>query len=169
MKKWAVSLSCLLLVPLTAFADTGFVYKGDLNGDGIEDSIQSGPSGLFGNAGGPCVVSVSVSPKEYKKGMVDCSSWGFLLERSTNKLWPARYWSYMRHGGGQGSIGATTLDGKFTTQYITLYDMMGAEADTLGKAILKVVNEKAELIKFDQVDNYTPPEQPCGAQWGKSC
>lgn len=169
MKNWAAGLSCLLLVPLTAFAETGFVYKGDLNGDGIEDFIQSGPSDLFGNAGGPCVVSVSVSPKEHKKGLVECNPWGFLHEKSNDKMRPSRYWNYWRYGGGVGSISVTTLDGNFKTQAISLYDVFGSEDDTLGNAILKAVKEKTQLIRFEQVVNYTPPKQPCGAEWGKGC
>jgi len=163
MKYWTTSLAFLLLVPSTLLADTGFMYKGDLNGDGIEDLIQSGPSQFFGQAGGPCVISVSVAPKKYKKGLVSCSPWGFSLEKSKNKMWPSRYWSYWRHTLGEGSFTATTLDGQFTVQTITLYDTVSDDA--LGKAI----NDRTQLIKFEQVDNYVPPEHPCGAPWGKGC
>jgi hypothetical protein len=169
MKKYLASLLFLLLFPLIVFAETGFVYEGDLNGDGIDDYIQSGPRELFGNAGGPCVISVSVSPREHKKGLVNCSPAGFLLEKSANKMWPSRYWNYWWLGGGAGSITATTLDGRFATESIVLYGMMGEEIDTLGKAILKAVRDKAQLLRFKQVENYTPPEQPCGDQWGKVC
>lgn len=168
MTKRLASILFVFLVPFSVFAETGFVYKGDLNGDGIDDHIQSGPQDLFGNAGGPCVVTVSVSPTEHKKGIVSCGPGGILLEKSINKMWPSRLWDYGRISAGEGTIMTITLDGKFTTEHITLYSMAHGD-DSIGIAILKAVRGKAQFIKFDQVENYAPPENPCGVQWGKSC
>ena len=159
-------LACLLFIfciPGLLFADTGFEYKGDLNDDGIDDLIQSGPSSLFGNAGGPCIMSLSISSTDNKKGEIHCHPAGFWFEKGGTKWQPNRIWGYSRNGGSEGSLCNTSLDGKFTLQCITLY-MTG-----MGSGTLKSVSENARLIKYKHIENYTPPETICGLQWGKGC
>jgi hypothetical protein len=100
-------------MPFNLFADTGFTYTGDLNGDGLDDFIKSGPSSLFGKGGGPCVLSVSVSKNKYKKEVITCTQSGLILEQSTNKYQPSRLWLYSSFTAGEGSLSTVTLDGNF--------------------------------------------------------
>lgn len=166
-KKMKIFFMVILMmsIPHKLFAETGFGFSGDLNGDGIDDQIQSGPSSLFGNAGGPCVLTVSVSVGESNKKIVNCNRAGMILEKSDYKFIPSRLWNYGRHSAGEGTVSAVVLDGSFKTEYLTLY--IGGE-DSIGSSILAAL-KKGVPIKFQQLDNYTPPQTPCGLEWGKGC
>ncbi|MDH5444381.1 MAG: hypothetical protein OEY52_02425 [Gammaproteobacteria bacterium] len=166
MKKFIIILSLLFLSPLTALAETGFIYRGDLNGDGVDDSIQSGPRSLFGKSGGPCVITLSTAQKKALKALINCRPDGFILEKSENKYMPSRYWGYWNHGGGEATVTAITLDGKFKRQSLDLYGTVGNKQN-LSNAILVAIKTHTQHIKFKPVENYTPPEHPCGDEWGK--
>jgi len=76
----------LLLFPAISIADYGFTYKGDINGDNLEDYIYSGSSSLFGNGGGPCLIKVSTK-KGYKEKVVHCNRSGIFLDPAKNVSW----------------------------------------------------------------------------------
>ena len=163
-----ISLLMIFLFSLSAYSDTGFYFNGDLNGDGIDDSIQSGPSEMFGSGGGPCVLTVSILNGASKKEIISCHISGIILEESTDKFKPSRLWQYSRFNPGEGSISSITLDGDFKVQSMTLY-LDTTSVEGIGTGILKAIKEKGRLIKFEQDEDYVPPDNPCGVQWGKGC
>jgi len=89
-----MKIALLLLIPFNLYAETCFTYIGDLNCDGVNHHIQTGPSSLFGNGGGPCVLTVSTPSGTIKKQVISCGRTGIYLERSLNKYKPSRLWHY---------------------------------------------------------------------------
>jgi len=157
----------LLFISTNSFADYGFTYKGDLNGDGIDDYIYSGPSSLFGNGGGPCLIKVSVTIK-YKQKIIHCGNREGMLVDFGNDWKPARLWIYARINVGEGVISTITLDGEFKSEGMTVYPGHSGSPESIDSLILKAIQDKGKYIKFEQVENnYTPPELSC--EWGKDC
>ena len=166
MMKFTVAL--LLLFPMQSVADYGFTYQGDLNGDGVDDYIYSGPSGQFGNGGGPCLIKVSIAADEYKQKVVHCGNSEGLILDPGSKYKPARIWGYSHFTAGTGSIYTLTLDGEFIQQTLWVYPGATGDSENIDSQILKVITEKGQLIKFEQIENnYMPPELDC--EWGKDC
>ena len=90
MKKY-YAIIALLLIGQIAVADIGFVYKGDLNGDGIEDALMSGPYMMFGNGGGPFMLRLGQKDGSYIDKVIGLHPKAVALERNGVK---SRLWSY---------------------------------------------------------------------------
>ncbi len=140
------------------FAEMGYVYKGDLNRDGKIDSLMSGPSAMFGNGGGPFLMSLSTPNGKNVQYVVGLHPMATALERNGAH---SRLWSYWHMSADEGVLSCMTLDGRFKSEAVTLYFNGGD--DDLSKRMYDLVFNKEFRIVFDEFQNYTPPEY----EWGK--
>ncbi len=156
-------LSLVFFWSINGLADTGYVYQGHLNHDQVIDSIKSGPSRLFGNGGGPFIVSLSDGKGGFVRRELALNPGWVALEKTGPDF---RLLSYSRVSCCEGIVGVTALNKNFTTEKMTLH--FGAELDpsTLGAQIFKAVFESGHAIEFTRVKNYTPPPALKGG-WGK--
>jgi hypothetical protein len=156
-------LAFFLLFSSSAYAETGYVFEGDLNGDGIPDSIMSGPSKLFGNAGGPFIVSLSDGKGHFIRKET-------ALNPDLTAFDPAeghpRIWGYWHVSSSEGVLSATTLDEAFETKTINLYGDNPESDTSMSAAIFNAVFNKKTIMKFRKVKNYKLPP-PLASEWGK--
>jgi len=149
----------LMFISSFTYGETGYVYEGDLNGDGIQDKITSGPSGQFGNAGGPFMISLSQKDGTLKNKSLGFHPMAIALEKTSsgNYLWG--YWRYSSRGGDLFHI---TLDGHFIKTKINIRAGSNSE---LGTSIYNTIfgENSKYIIKLKKIDNYTPLDYP----WGK--
>ena len=142
-----------LLVSFCSLADDiGYVYEGDLNGDGVSDTIASGPHDQFGSAGGPFVIVLSQLNGTPVHKIVYLHPSAISLEHHVTGNF---LWGYARHGGGTGTLFSISFDGQFKTEEITIN--AGPFYSDLAASISNAVfNEKFRLI-LKKVDSYEPP------------
>jgi hypothetical protein len=144
-------------------AETGYVFEGDLNGDEIVDSIKSGPSQLFGNGGGPFIISFSNGLGGFIQKEIGLHPMAVALELVNGH---PRIWSYWRMSCCEGELSITTLDEKFETQSITMYPGDTPDSPTLSMDVYNTVFKNKHLIEFKKVENYQVPPSLRG-EWGK--
>ncbi|WP_188662697.1 hypothetical protein [Arenimonas soli] len=156
-------LLLLALVSGEAGVGTGYVHTGDLNGDGVPDSIMSGPSGLFGNGGGPFIVSLSDGKGGFRRIELALHPQAVALDQAGGH---PRLWTYWRSSCCAGTLSVTTLDGSSAPQHIPLDFGQDPGAPTLSRALYDSVFRESNRIAFERVDNYQPPP-PLGGEWGK--
>ena len=157
----------LLLIPLLFYADhlfgeDGWVYYGDIDLDGKEDSLVSGPTTMFGNAGGPYILSLTSVGKKF-----DIAGHGeWAIERHDDNL---RLWSYSHLSSGEGSLGYFEINiksGKFSNCSLIIY--AGDSGTDLGNKLYDVVYDAKNMISATRIENYTPPKlNASGLEWGK--
>jgi hypothetical protein len=160
MKKIMFWIICFVLAT-KSYSDEGDVYKGDLNGDGVIDKIESGPSYMFGNGGGPFLVTLSGPKNDVKKSIIGAHIGALYLERHQrgNQLW-----GYWHMSAFEGELFTISLDGKFIRNSVKIYTGKIDLGDSdMGKMILDSVKSKASKIDFDYIEDYVLPE----ASWGK--
>ena len=153
----------LLVFCGAANAQTGYVYSGDLNGDGILDTIKSGPSELFGNGGGPFVLSLSDGKGGFLLRDIGLHPEAVALDFVEGH---PRLWSYWRMSCCDGSLGVTTLDASFKTETISLNFGKGVSEPTISRNIYESIFRPENRIVFTFVENYEPP-LPLSGEWGK--
>jgi hypothetical protein len=144
-------------------AETGYVYSGDLNRDGVMDSIKSGPSEMFGNGGGPFVLSLSDGNGGFLLRSLELHPEAVALDVVEGH---ARLWSYWRSSCCDGSLGVTTLDSAFETQTISLNFGKSNGEPSVSLLIYQSVFRPENRIRFELVENYEPPP-PLSGEWGK--
>jgi len=154
MKHFAISIFLIIFSPC-AFSATGYIYEGDLNNDGISDSLKSGPLSLFGKGNGPFVLKLSTENNKFNSSLIILNINGFHLER-TSKI--NKIWSYYPITVEEGILRSTELGSKLYTVNKEVYK---------GDKLLESVLDRKNLINFKVIENYTPPPHPCGHQWGK--
>ena len=159
----------LILSQTVCFAEDGLVYIGDLNKDGINDRIESGPSYLFGAQGqnGPFILNLSVSGKFIKIGLGGTGFW--LLERYEKSL---RFWDYNHFSAFSGYIGYDQINlvsGEFEkSESILIY--AGDNGTEIGNIMYSSIfeNVKLERCHCIIVKDYKSPElNENGLEWGK--
>lgn len=157
----------IILTHAIIYAEDGLVYIGDLNNDGVNDKIESGPSEMFGAHGqnGPFILTLSVNGTFKKLGLGGTGFW--VLERYQNSI---RFWDYNREGGSDGYIGYTQFNlvsGTFE-KYEKLLIHPGDGGTVLGNLFTDTIfdNEKLEKCYCIKVKGYTPPElDENGKKW----
>jgi hypothetical protein len=161
--RYVVAIPVLALFSGFALGDVGYTFQGDLNGDGIPDSIMSGPSELFGNAGGPFIVSLSSSNEGFMREEVFLHPKAAALE-----VVPGHYrlWAYHRLGCCEGTLNITTLDGNFHTSSIQLYFTGNRDSLSPSEEAYRAIFSGRSLLQFKMVENYQVPP-PLHGEWGK--
>jgi hypothetical protein len=144
-------------------AETGYVFEGDLNDDGVLDSIMSGPSELFGNGGGPFIVSLSNGSGGFNRKEIGLHPKAAALDLVKGH---PRIWGFWHLSCCEGTLSITTLDEKFETQTIQLYFSGDQGYPTVSQNIYNAIFEGKSLIKFKTVENYQVPT-PLRGEWGK--
>jgi hypothetical protein len=152
-------LLALLTTPLSA--ESGYEYHGDLNADGIPDSIVTGPAELFGTGGGPLVITLSQPGGKTKVMSISGKPGVIALEKGPIP----RLYLYLHNSARTGNLVQQDLAGDFASHTIA---MQGEDGGTeLGDQIFAVIFAKPNLLTFTEVPNYTPPPNPDGQEWGK--
>ena len=144
------------------FGEDGWVYYGDLDLDGKDDSLVSGPANMFGNAGGPYILSLTSVGKNFD--IAGHGSWA--VERHDGNL---RLWNYWHLSSGEGSLGYLEIDtktGMASNSSLIIY--AGDSGTDLGNKLYNAVYDNKNLISATRIENYTPPKLNAnGLEWGK--
>lgn len=147
-----------LFVSSNVYAETGYIYETDFNGDGINDSLRSGPKAMFGNAGGPYMLSLSRGDGTFSQKIIRLHPLACALEMNGKY---SRIWSYWRSSAGTGSLSYIMLDGTFKEKSISMY--FSGDGTSLSRQLYDLIFEKNKIIKFKEIENYSPPKY----EWGK--
>ena len=162
-RRMRVFLVLQMLACVVTAADTGYVYTADLNGDGIEDSIRSGPSWLFGNGGGPFIVSISDGTAGFILREIEMHPMAASLDLVDGK---PRIWTYWRTSCCDGTLSVTTLDKAFETSSVRLNFSEDSSSQSISREIYNGVFSNENRIDFTTIENYDPPP-PLRGEWGK--
>ncbi len=146
------------MVASAAAADTGYFLEQDLNNDGIMDKIESGPSNLFGNGGGPFLVTLSQPEGKFVTQIVELHPKAASLQINGNKN---QLWIYWRNSYNSGVLRTIQLDNTFKAQDIDIY--FSEDRSGLTEKIFETIFHPDHLIKFLEIEGYTPPKY----HWGK--
>jgi len=158
MMKFTLKIISLSLFSTVAAAESGYIYEKDLNGDGIIDKLESGPSGLFGSGGGPFLLTLSQPDGKFVSRVVGLHPKADSLHSNGSK---SQIWGYWHHSADSGTLRAIQLDGSFKAQEMNLH--FSPNRSGIATAIYKSIFNPAHLISFNKVENYTPPNY----LWGK--
>jgi len=156
-----ITITVIFLICIILHGEDGYVYNGDLNGDGIADKIESGPSWTFGTGGGSFVVTINgkTNQQSYAIGGKPY----FALEKiPTGNM---RLWSYWHMSAQEGVLTSYMFTPELKQENITINP--GDGGTDLGNAIMKAVFNEKDLIKLKKVKDYTIPPNPSGLEWGK--
>ena len=154
-----------LMLGLSVRAETGWVYHGDLNGDGVADKIESGPMWTFGNGGGAFVVTISgnadLEQKTYSiGGKPEC----FAIEHTPkNKM---RLWTFWHLSSQEGGLISYVFNENGMKKAVLTINP-GDGGTVIGNAIMDAVFNDETRINFEKVENYIVPPNPSGEEWGK--
>jgi hypothetical protein len=148
----------LLSIFSNAYAEIGYVYEADLNGDGISDSLRSGPNAMFGNAFGPFMLSLSKPDGTFVKKVIGLHPRATALESNGQE---SRIWGYIRGGLDEGSLCYTKLDGSFEENCIDMY--LGKKDNHLSRELYDLILDENKIVKFIEIENYVPPKY----EWGR--
>ena len=153
------SCAALCLLVAMVYAEVGYTYDGDLNGDGIADSLKSGPNDGAGKGGWPFALSISGPTGAIDRRViliVPGSTWLESGERP--KLW------YLGSSGMDPFLGCICLYGTFHGSSVPL--SYGEEiSDSVGGQILGAIQRRCLKLEFERIENYQPPESPDGTGW----
>jgi len=152
-----ISCLCILINASLLLAEKGYVWEGDLNGDGRIDTIQSGPMSHFGNRGGPYVLRVSKGKDGWVEHVI---GFGHMGNIAVEKLGTPdfRLWGYHGHSAGEGGIFVLTIGDQLTSEGITIF--AGDQGTDLGRDLYNAVFKKERMLTFKIVDNYEVPRNP---------
>lgn len=125
-----------------AFSETGYVFSGDLNGDGIDDTLESGPSSMFGNAGGPFLLTLS-SDNTFVFKVLGFHPHAISLEKHKNGN---KLWSYWRLSSNNGSLRSVFLDENFKEEHVHIQS--GNSGTVQGNRIYKALFNEKYLLKM---------------------
>ena len=148
----------LFFVSLNVHAEIGYVYEADLNGDGVSDSLRSGPKAMFGNAFGPFMLSLSKPDGTSTKKVIGLHPRAAALESNGQE---SRIWGYIRGGLDEGGLCYTKLDGTFEEGCIDMY--LNKKDNSLSREFYDLIFDENKAIKFKEIENYVPPKY----EWGK--
>lgn len=142
----------LLIISNCVKAEIGYKFEGDLNGDGVNDTLESGPHYLFGaNGAGPILITLSNTHGEPHVHKMYANPASLALEKHENGN---LLWSYS-HGVTSGVLFNVSLDGKFTYREIKVNG--GVSPSTLTEMLLDLVFSRDFLLKLIITDPYIPP------------
>jgi len=147
-----------------ALAESGYVGKLDLNGDGIDDLIESGPSYMFGTGGGPYSISIMDKDGNRTKQYLIGGHHRFAVERvgKTTTIWA--YWHLSVDSG-------TLMSHSFTgDQYKKeTIDIKSKNTSTRAtRKIIQAIFTDENLLPMKKIENgYQVPPNPSGLEWGK--
>jgi hypothetical protein len=165
----AMKILGLFVVFLISFGagaeEYGFVGEIDLDNDGIKDHIQSGPSSMFGNGGGPIVVTLSATVDSPSKSYVIAAYDRFAVEKFGADR-PVRLWSYWHISSSEGIVtGFTFTKSEMTRQSLRIYT--GGLGSQISHSIAASIFREENIFQLDRVNPYTVPPHPAGHEWGK--
>ncbi len=151
-------------VTYTHADEFGLVGEIDLNNDGLLDRIESGPRALFGQGGGPFVVTITGNGVVPDKSYVVSGNGRFAVERGGAGR-PVRLWAYWRMSCCDGVLASYVFshDG-MEQQSITISPGDGGTA--VGRAIYRSIFNADTLLNLKRISPYTPPPDPAGGKWG---
>lgn len=163
-------LICLLalLAPLAVHAEqdrppgVGGMFVGDLNGDGIDDSIRSGPQLYFEKYGGPYLVTVSSKDGKPQHHLVWTGQASFAYEQGHDGRWH-RLWMCTSGARGEMNVGYLNLSKPSDRGHWSM-GYGGEETSVQAKLFAAVFNADNELT-LTYPDAYEPPELPEGMRW----
>lgn len=159
-----VPLILLTATIVCSWSEEGWVYTGDLNGDGIDDTIESGAAELFGKAGGPFVISISNPDGTIQKSVVFAHPHCIAPEPvDEGEMTNIFIWTYSRLSNREGKLVRYNLLDSKATQSITIRP--GDAGTNLGNSIYQAL--LTHRIQLNRVEDYTVPPHPNGHQWGK--
>lgn len=162
-----LQVACLLIAGFTVAhaGEFGMVGEFDLNGDGIIDRIQSGPRELFGQSGGPFVVTLGENGTLPEKSYLIHGNGRFVIETG-NDNGPTRLWSYGRISCCEGILASYvfTSDG-MEQQQITINP--GDGGSDVGRANYRSIFSEENLLPLKRISPYSPPPNPSGRDWGE--
>jgi len=140
-----------------AYAEKGYVWEGDLNGDGRIDKIQSGPMEFFGR-NGPYIIRLSKGKDSWIEQIVTFGHSGINLAVEKYGSPDFRLWSYVGISAGEGMISILTMEDEIKSD--GFYIFAGDQGTDLGRAIFKAIFTKDRLLQFKEIDNYIVPPRP---------
>lgn len=156
-----INILLLILISIDSTivsAEVGYVFEADLNGDGVTDSLKSGPQDLFGNGSGPFMLRVSNEKGGFSQIVIGLHPKAVALEKNGPI---SKVWSYHRSSSSTGKLEYVLLDGNFTKEGIIL--RFNETRTGLSSEIYKLIFNENKTIGFEVVDNYLPPKY----NWGK--
>lgn len=159
----ALGFALRLAVSLTALgghADGAEGYRARWEVDGATVTLESGPSGMFGNAGGPFLLTFRKNGIRTQK-IIGLNPAAIALEIGN----PSRLWGYMRTSGSSGVLTSTELDAGMHEESLVINP--GDSGSELGNRVYHAVFSTEFLLKLDRVADYTVPDAPGGVEWGK--
>ena len=145
--------------------DYGYVGEIDLDGDGAMDTIQSGPSSMFGNAGGPMVVTLRETAESAQKQYLIAANSRFAVEHiGVGRA--IRLWSYWRVSSREGVLSAFTFTkSELKQENIRVY--LAQSKSGISTSIVATIFDAENLFELEYVSPYTVPPHPTENQWGK--
>lgn len=144
----------LLALSTSVSAEVGFRFQGDLNDDGIDDILESGPRYLFGADGsGPFLITLSNT----KGAPHTAVSWFYptliALEKSENGN---LLWGHIQ-ADSKGTLFKVSLDGNFTYESISTNRGRYSTSELADVLVEFLFDEKSKfLLKLDVIKNYEP-------------
>lgn len=159
-------LIALLFAFSNASADEfGFVGEIDLDNDGVVDRVQSGPMEMFGNGGGPVIVTLRANGDSPEKNYLIAADTRFAVEEFAGHH-PIRLWSYWSTGNSAGVLTCFTFTkGELKTQQLDIF--LGGTGSEISKSIIAKIFKKENRFDLKRVSPYAVPPHPDGLQWGK--
>lgn len=158
----------ILLVPLAGYSEErrppgfGGVFVGDLNGDGLDDSIRSGPELYFEKYGGPFLVTLASSEGEPQHVIIWSSASVFAYEQGYDGKWH-RVWTVSGGPAGVMLVSYVNLSNLTDRGGFTMDDRGG---ETIESAkLFEAVFTDDNRLTMTYPDAYEPPELPDGMRW----
>ena len=157
----ATIVKYIILTEIMASLNCAEGYRHSFGFEGGKATLESGPQELFGNGGGPFLITILWNNGTKTQKLTQLHPSAIAIERGT----VTRIWGYLHSSSTEGALTTIDLVNGLPERQITINS--DGNGSDFGNSIYAVVFSVDRVLKLEKILDYKTPERADGAEWGK--